>query len=227
MEKRKSLLIGILIVIVVAIALVLIDSTLPLHSEVQANENNERLNYFERKKSSAKTPQENEYMLLQPEDLMLDGKFQYGKQLKWNRSYLTAKANWAYELSPVALKEYAFRELACIRSKSSRILGDIRGDTLFYFQNNGGDFVQESQLKAIAFRFSLEDVENDSDWYQTQYDTLVQLYGPEIQSSETFSEELQLTTRLCRWTAEETTLELLLQTGQDTPPVVTIRISTE
>ena len=54
MEKRKSLLIGILIVIVVAIALVLIDSTLPLHSEVQSNKNNERLNYFERKKSSAK-----------------------------------------------------------------------------------------------------------------------------------------------------------------------------
>lgn len=244
MEKMKKAFAVVFIIVLVAILMAVLDNSLDLSSETAqawADRNIERnLDILQRnaekedteetaEQPTKSTYRENEYMHLQFEDFTVGNSFQYTEQ-KWNKSYVSVMENWGYAFKQ-DVRESTISNLVCYRSEGTRILDDLRGDTLFYYYHGSdiSDFYNTSKLKAISFRFSMETVEDYETWYNTQYEKLVQLYGAEDETVEATYEhdELTYTVTGVQWNAGETAMQLLLRTGGDEAPAVIIKLMTE
>lgn len=89
-----------------------------------------------------------------------------------------------------------------------------KGELYFEFLND--------RLQAVRYDFSLEgDYET---WFQRQIDSLTDLYGEESVKEETENEELGFETVLYKWDYENTSLQVVLTTGEDVKPAATIGV---
>ena len=112
-------------------------------------------------------------------------------------------------LSVMTDSEYRYLKHTAVQNLEGQ-----KGELYFEFLND--------RLQAVRYDFSLEgDYET---WFQRQIDSLTDLYGEESVKEETENEELGFETVLYKWDYENTSLQVVLTTGEDVKPAATIGV---
>lgn len=138
-----------------------------------------------------------------------ENKFQY-MDINWNSSVDEVQKKLPFEIEEVD-----------IGSETSIL---YQSKETFDFDGNNGianlEFIDD-QLKTIKFEFSnLQD--NYEDWFDTQYQALVKLYGKETEKKENESDLFD--SQVYTWKKDDTVMQLILLTGDSINPAATFGI---
>lgn len=147
-------------------------------------------------------------------DLMTDSEYCY-KEIQWGMSVDEVKEALSYKIvEDTALGEppkgYEF-----FRSKSGLKLDGQTGTSSFEFQNG--------QLAVMKYDFRLDN--NYEEWFDTQINTLTDLYGAETEKSNGGNDELQST--VYKWETDNTVLNAILITRKLKKPIASIGVYTK
>ena len=142
------------------------------------------------------------------DELSADGEYQFG-ELAWGASLEDVKKALPYELTE-GMKWEADGEYVEYNADTSFELGDHSATTAFEFHEGG--------LSMVKFSFHLgEDYE---EWLAEQVQALTSLYGQETDKMENSSDGFA--SKGYRWDAEDTSLQIILMTGDKIKPSGTI-----
>lgn len=141
-----------------------------------------------------------------------DGEFQYG-ELAWNASredIFAQLPECGYDSGrapfPVDAAYYTCKETWSLNGQEGELLLDFVGD----------------RLRILRFSFWLK--EEPEEWFAEVTEELRSLYGLETEKIDTRGQGLRLETVAYKWNGETTSLQLVLQYGEDITPSVTLAL---
>ena len=147
------------------------------------------------------------------EQLMDGNEYQY-VDAKWGMSPKEVKKAVPYAIKKDENNVSSYNGRYFYKSKYPVVLDG-------YTANASFEFIDD-QLTCIKFNFRLGD--NYDKWFNTQVDALRELYGEESDTMENSSDEYNLTSKGYKWDTEQTTLQIILMTGDSINPTVMIGV---
>lgn len=81
----------------------------------------------------------------------------------------------------------------------------------------------DGELSQFLYAFHLD--ENYDEWFETQCDNLRQLYGEETSWNINYSSITKMKSQTYRWDLSDTTLQLIMMTGETINPSATLGIA--
>lgn len=138
------------------------------------------------------------------DELRTDGEYRFGG-LEWGASFQDVRKVLPYKLleNQMGENEDGF---ATYNADVSFELGGSHATAVYEFQDDG--------LTMVKFSFHLgEDYE---EWFEAQVQELTKLYGQETDRMENASD--RFTSKGCRWDTEDTSLQIILMTGEAIKP---------
>ena len=142
-----------------------------------------------------------------------DIEYQYD-DVKWLSSVQEVNKHLPYSLNKDPQREIVDESINYYTSKNKYILDGQSASASFQFVKD--------QLQIIQFSFILD--ENSDQWFEDQVTNLQQLYGKETDTLNSSSEQLQLKSVGYRWDTDNTSLQIILLTGDNKTPSVTLSI---
>ena len=134
------------------------------------------------------------------------------ENISWGMSVDEVNKLLPYKLQKDTAKEPLPANIAFYKSKAKYILDNQISYASFEFYNN--------ELKIIKFDFHLN--ENYNQWFEQLTKKLIEMYGTETEKLENSSEKLQ--SLGYRWDTNNTTLQLVLMTGDSINPSATLGV---
>ena len=108
-------------------------------------------------------------------------------------------------------------------------LDDLKDDGQYQYNGLQGQnailklqFV-DGELSQFLYAFHLD--ENYDEWFETQCDNLRQLYGEETSWNINYSSITKMKSQTYRWDLSDTTLQLIMMTGETINPSATLGIA--
>lgn len=135
------------------------------------------------------------------EQLHKDGEFQFC-ELEWGMSVEEVNAQMPYSLESNS-ESYIKRKIIEYSPQNTYVLDGKKCKSFFQFE--------EEKLVMIQHSFRVD--ENYKEWFEVLIEELRRLYGVETDTTELFGEENKINSIGYRWDKSETTLQIVLITG--------------
>lgn len=149
------------------------------------------------------------------DDLKDDGQYQYNG-LKWKSKLKDVKKEIPYTLKPLKYENLSanYKEQVYVVNETFNLQGQ---NAILKLQ-----FV-DGELSQFLYAFHLD--ENYDEWFETQCDNLRQLYGEETSWNINYSSITKMKSQTYRWDLSDTTLQLIMMTGETINPSATLGIA--
>lgn len=149
------------------------------------------------------------------DDLKDDGQYQYNG-LKWKSKLKDVKKKISYTLKPLKYENLSanYKEQVYVANETFNLQGQ---NAILKLQ-----FV-DGELSQFLYAFHLG--ETYDEWFETQCDNLRQLYGEETSWNINYSSITKMKSQTYRWDLGDTTLQLIMMTGETINPSATLGIA--
>ncbi len=144
---------------------------------------------------------EADVMTFELQQLYKDGEFQFG-DFKWGMSVEEVNAQMPYLLESFT-ESYTNRKIIEYTPQNTYVMDGKKCKSFFQFE--------EEKLTMIQHSFRVD--EDYEEWFEMLIEQLTLLYGKESGKTELFGEENKINSIGYRWDTSETTLQIVLITG--------------